>query len=425
MPTPNLIVCDGQQVPAVVHVSAREIFDAMPETERGQKNVKWTCPTATGYTRLPGFNAAFRFEKPGKHTIQLTVADRGDKNPRDLFANFTLDPNTRKQVIVHPKDKWTWENDDNVWAKFTPEHHPLTTEYQLHGRNLLLEGAGATLDWQMGRWGVPFALYGANPYICGFNLDAAIPGAVTEKNGPTWFRPRCPNFALVDVSCARFCDVVNCNARPVGVLMHNVTAPTVPLGGFGYPLWAQGRCIVVVGCNFSNVTGQHELRNEGTDELLVYGSHFANDDTRAIGGPSYDVGKGGIVHHAGKYAWIEKNELHSNTPAGGPLGWGPLNAPGVSKDAEQAVYVVIKGNVIERKLIISPGARFGRVVNNRAHELVVQSIDNAATHRYVEDIAIVGNAFDKVTVNTTTLAAVPQMLDGKGGTYVRNVRFGD
>jgi hypothetical protein len=389
VPVTNLVVAAGDMVPAVVHVSALPWLEQMPEAERVMHDYEFTCPDATGRKTLTGFNAAFRLDTPGDHTVTLTIKDPLTGAHARRFRQVVSErPDTRALIDLPPNGGTIAQS--NVTVRVAGNYAP-AKGWTVTGNNVHVRtDAQSLVDWTSANGGKMFAIFGDNCLVDGN-------GTLTLTSSGNWgvnlFEPYRKNFAAFGVTGLRFDSfMISGDPQCVGAWLDHATQPLADFGMRGYLGYSVGptRCFVFTDDKVTNSNGGSNLRFSHGQEVLVAYNDLSDLDrrpyatTRPTTRPgvyepdpadqrTWDFANGGLRFHASQYMWAEGNDGHTDPAGTNGQGCRLLLAPN-DKDA-RFTFGVARNNRVQTEIRVGAGARCVRLENNMSTRLEIEGAD--------------------------------------------------
>ncbi|MEM6315029.1 MAG: PKD domain-containing protein [Planctomycetota bacterium] len=292
--------------------------------------------------RVPGFNAAHVYRKPGRYVVTLVVTRTTDI--RVLRRVIEVRESSRRVIEGLPDGP---VGDDAVVRFERGQVYSLDRPIEIAGRNVVLEatsvGPPPVLRWAGGRGDIVRCLPGCR--------DVRIEGLAFEAVGKRGDRHHIAtavaaagrNVAVIDCRFDQVQDAVNANGQPAGLLLQNCTAGD---DLHAYFCWVEGTDIVLLDNHATHSIAEHIVRVGGAERLTCVGNDFTNRRKSC-----FNV-------QVAEQAWLDGNTIRGAW-ALGPLGGGDGRNP-----ADRCTNAVVRRNHADDTLLITHGTQAARVEAN-------------------------------------------------------------
>ena len=356
-------------------------------------HIQWDFGDKHGaYNRLPGFNAAHVYDKPGKYKLTLRVTDpTGQTDTASRIIQVS--PATRRAIYLNP-----WGNDRNNGKTPDTAVASLARAKQLLGDNTALFFRSGMMFKMKNALSLPFSNVivgaygkGKTPRIRLDNTARYAPmflfsnssNQITVENLVLYgkgrahgeaIRPDGTNITIKGCDFENLDSAIMESGAPTGLLVYNnFSGPTR-----SYFAYVKGTDQAFLGNTVRDSTEQHNIRIYGS-RILCYGNDMTNyPDGSSLA--TLRVNDGANIYWSG-------NILRAGQMLVGPL--GPASAGATAKDFVNTVVVEnnrwkeVKGHwSIHDRIDINPGTANVMVRNNYidATDANAISATTSATH---------------------------------------------
>jgi len=374
------VILSGSTAPCTIHVHALNIplSTGTPLTARYEWD--FADPNSSRNT-LEGFNAAHTYDREGKYTITLHLAEESGQS-RTFSLSIHVLPDTRRSIYIScaGDDSNRGQSPDHAIRSPSRLRRLLSNETKIlfrrgdtfsvsepimlshSGVQLTAYGQGASplLNWtgpcNSGATMIPCAQTSHDNVIENLTFDTASPANdhVVSIIGAAGTNLSIRNCTFLNVAYA-----INANSKPHGLLVQNCSSP-LDAGLREYFLWLEGSDAVVLDNTVANSVYQHVIRASSYTRVLIAYNHLANLDRRNV--EPLDFSKASITMQKGLYLY-----LASNSVAKGGIGVGPLgNDDGLSDAAARTQWAVVENNTVDEASIeLHHGLEHAIVRNNK------------------------------------------------------------